>query len=131
MPRTLPVLWKFGKRSIPTRLPSAIVILFTLIVLKCLSSNYFPFCYALLSISGRAGRFSCKSTLRTQGSEKASVESAARPGYPNFGGTRKFVEAHGRRRRRKVEWHLTFLLSAVTSHRKTPPCRGSMLTRVN
>ena len=60
----------------PTRLPSAIVILFTLIVLKCLSSNYFPFCYALLSISGRAGRFSCKPKLRTQGSEKASVESS-------------------------------------------------------
>lgn len=37
----------------------------------------------------------------------------------------KVVEAHGRRRRRKAQRHLTLLPDAVTSHRKTPPCRKS------
>ena len=45
-------------------------------VLKCLSSDPFPSCEAQLSFFGRDGRFSCKPKLRTQGSEKASVESS-------------------------------------------------------
>ena len=39
-------------------------------------------------------------TVRPQGGKKASVEVAARPGYPNF--RIKFVEAHGCGRLRKA-----------------------------
>lgn len=40
----------------------------------------------------------------------------------------KVVEAHGRRRRRKAQRHLTLLTDAVTSHKKTPPYRKSKPT---
>ena len=75
--------------------------------------------------------FTCSFQLRPEGRYKASVESAARPGYPNFGGTRKFVEAHGRGRRRKAERHLTLLPDAVTSHGKnsTPRCSDSRIEK--
>ena len=69
--------------------------------------------------------FTCSFQLRPEGRYKASVESAARPGYPNFGGTRKFVEAHGCGRRRKAERHLTLFPDAVTSHGKNSTQRCS------
>jgi len=65
-------------------------------------------------------------TTAAMSEHKTSVESAARPGYPNFRGTRKFVEAHGRSSRRQAQRHLTLLTDAVTSHRKMPPCQDSI-----
>ena len=50
---------------------------------------------------------------------KASVQSAARPGYPNF--IVKFVEAHGCGRRPQASRHLTFQPDAAPSHGK---CRA-------
>ena len=47
---------------------------------------------------------------------KASVQSAARPGYPNF--IVKFVEAHGCGRRPQASRHLTFQPDAAPSHGK-------------
>ena len=123
MPRTEPERWKLGKRLNPTRLPSSTVIFFTLIVLECVCVNFYPFCYAHLSISGRAGRFSCVSQCVHRG-QKASVEVAARPGYPNF--RIKFVEAHGCRRLRKALRHLTMLPDTLTLHDKNASRRGQI-----
>ena len=66
-----------------------------------------------------------------QREDKARVRSAARPGYPNFGGTRKFEtegsvsswrlrRLTGAVRRPQTKWPLPFLPDAVISHGKTP-----------
>ena len=56
---------------------------------------FFPFCEALLSFPAGLAVFRA---IRNCGQreDKARVKSAASLGYPNFRGTRKFAEAHGR-----------------------------------
>ena len=44
----------------------------------------FPFCEARLSFSGRAGRFSCKSTTADMWKDKASVQSEGEDGIPKL-----------------------------------------------
>ena len=56
---------------------------------------FFPFCETLLSFPAGLAVFRAMLNC-SQREDKARVRSAASPGYPNFGGTRKFAEAHGR-----------------------------------
>ena len=98
-------------------------------VLKCLSSNSFPFCEARLSFFGRDGRFSCKSTTADIRGIRQVCSQRAQTEYPNFGGTRKFVEGCRQALRPQAQRHLTFPRSAVTSHRKTPPAETQSSTR--
>ena len=60
----------------------------------------FPLCDALMSIPAGRAVFRAFRSASTRGQE-ASVEAAARPGYPNF--IVKFAEAHGCGRLRKAQ----------------------------
>lgn len=79
MPLTLlPVLWKLGKRSMPTLLPCSIVILLIRIVLCFLwVSILFPFVKPC-ELRGRDSLFTCKDSIADDRENKASVINRGR-----------------------------------------------------
>lgn len=96
MPLTLPVLWKLGKRSIPTLAPCSFVILRTLILrsfnsfntLNCFVVRSFPFCETLLSFV--AGRNVLRAFQPADKREKkTSVRSESEDGIPKFWSVRE------------------------------------------
>ena len=126
MPLTLPLLWKLGKRFMPTLRPCSIVILLVRIIpciLRVVKSDTFPFCKAPLSFLVGNTVLRANSAADTR-ENKASMRPESTDGIPQFWRDEKICGRLPSSPPAESPWRcLTFLPSTVVLHDKTYPSK--------